>query len=298
MNTSPDCQICIDKGIAAMLDRLVHDTSARMKTLNSIRALYPTFDLDAPAPENARLAYARFYELTGIADPYQSIKDKSTEYAWKILESIRGEYERQPDPFEAALRLAIAGNIIDFGANVNLTFDGARSSILQAFSEELSPAGIAELREKIRRAQKILYIMDNCGEAVFDGLFLKPFAAKTTIAVRGNAILNDITRREIAASGLNIPGLRIVDTGDGTPGVSLHYAGKEFLDAFHSADLILCKGQGNYETLEGRGEGHFAYLFRAKCPVLFQKLKCRPSAMQIIFEKRGPARTERKDNAS
>lgn len=293
MNTTPDCLRCVESGVRVMLERLLPNPAARTEAFEFIRSGYSSAGENLSPPEYARTAYALLHTVTGEADPYRELKDKSTRCAWEIWDSIRPEFEACPDRFEAALRLAIAGNIIDFGANANLTFDDARRSILHAFTEELSSASVKILREKICRAGKILYILDNCGEAVFDGLFVKPFSAKTILAVRGKPILNDITRRESAASGLEASGARIIDTGDGTPGVSLRHSGREFLEVFHSADLVICKGQGNYETLENYRSRDGVFLLRAKCPVIFNKLKCKPFSMQIIFPGEKTLDTER-----
>lgn len=288
MKTADACLQCFERGISSLLSRLVPDEHRRRTVLDAVKAAEKDFDTRLSPPENARKVYRLLHRLTGIADPYLELKDRSTECALEIQDSIAGEFDARPDRFEASVRLAVAGNIIDFGANPDLTFDEARAGILGAFGETLSAGRVEKLRRKMENARAILYVLDNCGEAVFDRLLIEPFADKITLAVRGIPVLNDITRRELADSRLENLAKAVVDTGDGTPGVGLSTSGKAFLDAFADADLVLAKGQGNYETLEGRHDRDYAFLFRAKCPIVIRELNTSPLAMRIEFSEKCP----------
>ncbi len=283
MNTNPECLECFSKGVEKLLHQHIKDPALLDSLMQQLRQEIAGFREDLPAPVNARAAYMKLNSMTGNPDPYREVKDKSTECAWRVTGAILPQILLFPDPFEAALRLTIAGNIIDFGANPSLTFQHAEKMIRSAFTEYLDPEAIKKLRRKMDEAKNILYIMDNCGEAVFDRLLAAFYTDKITLAVRGKPILNDITRREIESSGLDILAKRIVDTGDCTPGISLEHSSAEFREAFENADLIVAKGQGNYETLEQMHDKNIIFLFRAKCPVVIRTLNKEPLAMCIEF---------------
>jgi damage-control phosphatase, subfamily I len=230
------------------------------------------FGPELPPPVMARKIHEIARGFCGPQDLYLEEKDSSTRIAHEVLASLKGELDAQPDRFEALVRLAIAGNIIDFGAYRDFDLNSVKSHISAAFQAPIDKAAIRSLESAISEAESILYIADNCGEAVFDRLFMEPFRSRTTLAVRGGAILNDITRRELAASGLAEGfSARVIDTGDFTPGISFAHSSKEFLEAFESADLIISKGQGNYETLSETARPVF-FLLRAKCKVIAEFL--------------------------
>jgi len=224
-----------------------------------------------PPPLMARRINDVVRRQAKLNDLYVEVKDSSTKFAKEILVSIMPELEAQPDRFNAIVRLAIAGNIIDFGVDKAFKLETAKEKIIDAFGVNIDHDAILRLHAAMESAKDILYITDNCGEAVFDKLLIEPFHKKTTLAVRGMPILNDLTRREIASSGLEGLPAKIIDTGDFTPGISLEHSSKEFLEAFKKAGLIVAKGQGNYETLSGSDRPIF-FLFRAKCKVVTEAL--------------------------
>ena len=224
---------------------------------------------DDPPPLMARKINCIMRELSGVRDPYLDAKDKSAEVAKELLAwAVDSQDFKSCDPFEAAVRLSIAGNIIDYGVDFNFKIEDAHSKISGAFREPIDLAALDRLRKAISAASEILFISDNCGEAVFDRLLIELFKDKAILAVRGEPILNDLTRREIEASALTgLPGKGLVDTGDCTPGISLRHSSQEFIAAFNRAPLIIAKGQGNFETLSDTRRP-IAFLFRAKCDVV------------------------------
>ena len=123
-------------------------------------------------------------------------------------------------------------------------------------------------------------MLDNCGEAVFDRLLLERFPGKVILGVRGDFILNDITRHELADSGLG--GYEFVDTGDATPGVALKRAKKEFLEAMQSCDMVIAKGQGNFETLDLYCRP-IVHLLRVKCPAVARTLNMPRHSLALVM---------------
>jgi hypothetical protein len=236
--------------------------------------------------------------------------------------SVAVAQERDPpemSDFEKRLRLSIAGNILDFSIYADLDIAAAMETMAEAFKKPICgghgvpalPGGaaggsqlaatetdaincvppgdvLAELKRRMDEAKSILWIFDNCGEAVFDRLLMEPYRDKITLAVRGKPAFNDMTRAELEPSGLLPPDLykcggKIVSNDDGVPGVVDETCGDEFRAAFSSADLIIAKGQANFETMSERTDKPIAFLFLAKCPVVCRAIGAEPKTIQVIF---------------
>lgn len=271
MKTELECILCFGKGALFLTKRYGMPHEDKVKLYQSILREIADADFNDPPPLIARKVYQLISEKTGEKDPFKQEKDLSTEHAKSLLKPLRAKLKDFDDPLEGLVRLAMAGNIIDFGVDAGFDLNTALTRITETFSEKIDMEAFEVLRESLEKASNILYITDNCGEAVFDALLLERYRSKMTVAVRGGPILNDVTRREAEESGLAAASRRLIDTGDNTPGVDLSRASAEFLEAYHSADLVISKGQGNYETLCDTRRPT-VFLLRAKCPVVMNKL--------------------------
>ena len=123
---------------------------------------------------------------------------------------------------------------------------------------------------------------------MFDRLLIEPYCEKITFAVRGKPAFNDMTRAELVPSGLLPPDLykcggKIVSNDDGVPGVVDATCGDAFRAAFASADLIIAKGQANFETMSDRTDKPIAFLFLAKCPVVCREVGAQPQTIQVVL---------------
>ena len=134
-------------------------------------------------------------------------------------------------------------------------------------------------------AKSILWIFDNCGEAVFDRLLMEPYRDKITLAVRGKPAFNDMTRAELEPSGLShfIKCDSLVSNDDGVPGVVDETCGAAFRAAFAAVDLVVAKGQANFETMSERTDKPIAFLFLAKCPVVCREVGTQPQTIQVVL---------------
>ena len=207
-----------------------------------------------------------------VTDPWAPEKKKSTELALKLMERMdvfshkehKGNVEAQSE-FEKRLRLAVAGNILDFSIYADLDISAAM--------------------EQMSAAKSILWIFDNCGEAVFDRPLMEPYRGKLTLAVRGKPAFNDMTRAELEESGYpdGFAAGGVVSNDDGVPGVVDATCGEEFRRAFASADLVVAKGQANFETMNERTDKQIAFLFLAKCPVVCRAIGAEPKTIQVRF---------------
>ncbi len=264
-----DCIPCVVSHIVHMSQLATDDEELRRHIIT--RALNNLTDIDytLTPPEHAARLHRVIYDVMGTMDIYREIKDRSTEVARALLPEMRTVLAGREHSFEALIRLVIAGNIIDIGADRHFKLEGVRDRLLEVFDMTIDTRAIAELETAMDNAKSIFYIADNCGEAVFDRLLIERYRDKITLGVRGRPVLNDVTPREAVMSGLDI--VPMIDTGDSAPGVSLRSSRPEFLEALHGADLIVSKGQGNFESLCDEDLPIF-YLLRVKCKVISEML--------------------------
>jgi len=165
-----------------------------------------------------------------------------------------------------ATRLAIAGNVIDLGAKADLKEDDARTAVARSMEEPFH-GDLDAFRRAVESAERILYLGDNAGEIVFDRLLIEQLSPRPVVfAVRGVPVINDATVHDALQAGLqNL--VEVIDNGSDAPGTVLADCSEEFRRRFHDADLIVSKGQGNFETLFGETAPIF-FLFKVKCPVV------------------------------
>ena len=228
-----------------------------------------------------------------VPDPWASEKRTSTELALKLMERLPEIPGWNPDSFESRLRLAVAGNILDFSIYADLDIAAAMETMTAAFTKPVDVAAVAELKQWMDGAKSILWIFDNCGEAVFDRLLMEPYREKLTLAVRGKPAFNDLTCAELAESGYTegFAAGGVVSNDDGVPGVVDATCGAAFRAAFAAADLIVAKGQANFETMNERTDKDIAFLFLAKCPVVCRTIGAEPKTIQIVLHDRGGRQT-------
>lgn len=220
-----------------------------------------------------------------VPDPWAAEKGTSTELALRLMERLPELPEWDPGSFESRVRLAVAGNILDFSIYADLDIAAAMETMATAFTKPVDAAAIAALKAKMDSAKSILWIFDNCGEAVFDRLLMEPYRDKLTLAVRGKPAFNDLTRAELAESGYaeGFAAGGVVSNDDGVPGVVDATCGKSFREAFAAADLVVAKGQANFETMNERTDKPIAFLFLAKCPVVCRTIGAEPKTIQVIL---------------
>jgi uncharacterized protein with ATP-grasp and redox domains len=246
-----------------------------------------------PPPCYARRLIDNALEMSEgrVPDPWAPEKNTSTGLALKLMERLEeipgwksfvGTSSVASD-FEKRLRLAVAGNILDFSIYADLDIAAAMETMATAFTKPVDTAAVAELKRQMDAARSILWIFDNCGEAVFDRPLMEPYRAKVTLAVRGRPAFNDMTRAELAASGYpeGWAGGGVVSNDDGVPGVVDATCGEAFRAAFDAADLIVAKGQANFETMNERGDKPIAFLFRAKCPFVCRAIGAEAGTIQV-----------------
>lgn len=205
-------------------------------------------------------------ELTGQEDPYLAIKQESNRLALALLPHWRERLRVATNPRLAAVKLAIAANVIDFGVKRDLTADQIPAALESSFAGPFE-GDVDEFFAAAERATEILFLADNAGELVFDRLLLELLPReKITVAVKGGPAINDALRADATAAGLDAL-VAVTDTGCDGAGIVLETCSPEFQMQFARADMIIAKGQANFESLDGCGQNIF-FLFKVKCPVV------------------------------
>jgi uncharacterized protein with ATP-grasp and redox domains len=244
-------------------------------------------DLRRSPPAIAQRIHRRVREVTGVQDPYAVAKDRQNAVATSLLSGLEAEVAAAPDRFDMAVRLAIAGNVIDLGVNGSLTDADVRRSVEQALRDPVD-GPLDGLRAAAGRAETILYLADNAGELVFDRLLIAQLSPhRVTVAVRGSPVLNDATMADARSVGL-LDFVEVIENGSDAPGTVLDDCSLAFRERFAAADLVIAKGQGNFETLSDE-PAPLWFLFKVKCSVVAAMVG-RPVGSHVVTR---PQRTDR-----
>jgi len=266
MHTTLECVPCIVRQTLEALRFVTDDPVVHERFLREVLRSVAEMDLTQSPPKVVRDIHQRLRRITGVDDPYRSVKDSFNQMALDMLPELSAKVRKGPDPLGMALRLAIAGNVIDLGVSGALTKADARQAIITAMDEPFH-GDVEEFRRAVDAADDILYLADNAGEIVFDRLLIEQMSPeRVTVAVRGAPILNDATMADAKATGL-CDVVETIDNGSDAPGTILSDCSEDFRRRFGDTDLVIAKGQGNFETLSGVAADIY-FLFKAKCPVI------------------------------
>jgi uncharacterized protein with ATP-grasp and redox domains len=225
------------------------------------------------------------------SDPYEGFKKQINKICLDAETDLKKMIKDSCNPFETALRISIAGNSIDVMQQGNHISHKIIKNILKtAFNQEIDSSAIKKLYDEIIKAKRILFIGDNCGEIVFDRIFIEYLRDnvlhdkinKITYAVRGGPALNDSTIEDAHSTGMSSV-VNVITTGASIPSAYLPYSSEEFRKVYFSSDLIISKGQGNFEGLFDRHENIF-FLLKIKCPIFERFFNNKYKVGDIIVE--------------
>lgn len=263
MKTYLDCFPCfLNQALRA--GRIATNDEKKIKRiLDEVGMMLGNIALESTPPEIGRLIYRKVSEITGNPDPYREIKKASTKEALSLYPFLKSRVAKADDRLLAAIRVAIAGNVIDFG--VNRTFD-LKNEIEEALAKDFAVFDYAKFKERLSEARKILYIGDNAGECVFDKILIEEMQKPVIYAVRGVPVINDATYEDALQAGIDRVAV-ILSSGADAPGAILETCSSEFKKVYKNSEFIISKGQGNYEALSNEERPIF-FLLKAKCFVI------------------------------
>jgi hypothetical protein len=243
------------------------DEALHEEVLRTVARLIADADLAKPTPLYIGEIHRTIRSLTRNPDPYRAAKDHFNQTILKLYPTFKELIGQSPDPVETALRLASGGNGIDMIVDAALERADIGNAV-QAFLSFPLPLSVVDgFKSAVRSAQHILYLGDNAGEIVLDRLLIEELPAENiTYVVKGKPVINDVTMDDARACGMTDI-VEVIDNGTDLPGTVLEECSGTFRDRFFHADLVISKGQGNYESLSDVNQNLF-FIFKAKCQVI------------------------------
>jgi uncharacterized protein with ATP-grasp and redox domains len=261
MKLTDECYHCLKNLAVNAAEMATDNPELRYKAETAgINMLDCHFSLNAVSIVVATKIHDEIKRVSGNSDPYRKIKDREIELAGIMFKQARSNYENN---LSDLIKLAVLGNSMDFFKPIELI---DKQDIVKKIEFYIDDTPLFESR--LKEAKKILYLADNAGEVFFDVPLVKYISRFTKIkyVVKAQPVQNDITLDEIRIAGLEQELIEIIDTGTATPGIDFSQASKEFINEFESADLILAKGMGYFESLsELPGKGSIFHCLKAKC---------------------------------
>jgi len=240
------CFYCFVRAFEKMLVKENISNEAKASFTLEMISLYQNNLNDFSAPLFSLELHKILRSYTHNHDPYKEEKKKYNNQAISMLPELEYIIRQSVDPFSTALRLAIAGNIIDFAANDNFNL---QATIDRALFTEFAIDHSVRLKDKIEKAETVLYLGDNAGEIVFDKLFIRTINhPDLTYVVRGAPVINDATMEDAEYIGMKEIA-NVISNGFDAPSTVPDKSSEEFRQYFRKADLIISKGQGNLEGL-------------------------------------------------
>jgi uncharacterized protein with ATP-grasp and redox domains len=274
LKATPYCVPCLIK-------RALYETAlvggnpdeAVMACLESLRDDY------SPGTCSAVMAtrmHRRVYDLLGVKDPYRDLKDRANRVALSLLPAAETFVRSSQDPLRAAVLCSIAGNVMDFG--IEGSFEGPEAlmgAFLDICREGLARDDLEAATGLLGKGSRVVYLLDNCGEVVLDAVLMGELASRgvrVTAVVKGEPILTDATREDVAYAGLDRVAEAVVDTGAFAVGLDMENIPPALAEAMDGADLLISKGMANYEALSERDVGPVLHLMRTKCRPVAESL--------------------------
>lgn len=205
---------------------------------------------------------------------YRALKHKYNQLMLAQEKMLDDKIRQSKDAIRTCIKYVCAGNYIDFSAVDNVNENMLEQLLNKADTEVVPEETYQKFLRDLEQADHLLYITDNCGEIVLDKLFIRLLQEKyqeleVTVLVRGKDVLNDATLEDAAEVGL-FDVARCIGNGSGMPGTDRKELSTEALEVFAQADVIISKGQGNFESLYGSGYNPY-YLFLCKCELFVRR---------------------------
>ncbi len=291
MKTYLDCIPCFFKQALEAARIAGAGKKTQKRILNELAGALPKFPLSSSPPEMGKVIYGLAKRITKKDDPYLRIKEKSNKLALNIYDKLKKKVSHSRDRLLMAVELAIAGNIIDYGVKNSLNVDAELARILNEENKAIKKESKAifdyeSFKHVLNNTETILYLADNAGETVFDRILIEEIRRidrnkKIIYAVKEKPVINDALIKDALDCSIDKIA-QVISSGSDAPGTVLSLCSKEFLRVYKRVDMVISKGQGNFEALSGTKRPVF-FLFMAKCPVIAQDVGCEVGEVILLY---------------
>jgi hypothetical protein len=271
MKTYLECIPCIIHQTIDIARQVTQDEKKRELLLQEVLKALSDVSYNQTPPYLGREAHRVIRKVLDNHDPFLTLKKEFNQVAKKLYPSLKEKTNSSSDPFAYAVRLAIAGNIIDFGPRHHFELMKTIEEVLQK-----KPAidDTESLKKDIGQASLILYLGDNAGETFFDKILIEQMhPAEIYYTVRGSPVINDATSEDAYFASLDQVA-KVISNGSDAPGTILEDCSEEFKNLFDRSDLVIAKGHGNYETLNEVKGKRLYFLLMVKCKIIGRDLGC------------------------
>jgi uncharacterized protein with ATP-grasp and redox domains len=285
MRATPSCIPCYLKQALSAAREVTDDPKIQRKVLNEVARLLPELPLESTPAENSTYALWRAHDALDCSDPFAAKKRHFNEIALTMYPHLNRLVQSSENPLHTAVRVASVGNIIDLGILDTVDLEATLKEVLE---QGLAVDETEVLERRLRAGRRILYLADNAGEILFDKVLIEELGDRgldVVMAVKGAPILNDATMEDALAVGME-QAAGLLSNGSPMIGTDLKTCSKEFLREFRRADIIIAKGQANFETLNETSAPIF-FVLKAKCPEVGRELGCVMGDVVAMFNRRG-----------
>lgn len=283
MRVHLDCFPCFLKQAIIAVRLGTPNETLQAEILKEVLDEIKATDLSRPPAYSSTFLHRKIRQLLG-KDPFKDIKSEYNRIAKGLYPELKKKIQKSDNPLMTAVRLAIAGNVIDFGIFTSFDIIG---TIDRALNLPLSVDDSEAFRAALDEQGKVIYLLDNCGEIVFDRLLIEVLirmGKHVRAVVKGSPVLNDSTIEDAVETGL-IDICDVMDNGSDCVGTILDFVSSELKQQLKETNLVISKGQGNFETLvdldNDLKDKKIFFLFQSKCDVVSAELGMPRGAMLL-----------------
>ncbi len=276
MKVHIDCFPCFLKQSIIALRCGTKNVNLQEKILKAVLTDIERADTANPPAYTTTFIHRRIRRMLR-KDPFKGIKSEYNQISLRLYPHLKKLVQESGDPLWTASRLAIAGNVIDFGIFTSVDIEG---TVKRALQSPLTVDHYESFKAALAREAEVLYLLDNAGEVVFDRLLIETMMArgKNVVAVvKGSPVINDCTMKDAREAGITEI-CQVIDNGSDSVGTILQWTSRNFRQRYRRIPFVISKGQGNFETLQDPEKAIF-YLFQSKCEVVSKELGLSPGSM-------------------
>ena len=291
MRTYLECIPCFFKQSLETSRILGIKEELQKKILDEIGRHLSDFSLTASPPEMGKIIHNVIKKYTGTSDPFKEVKKRSNEMVLGVYNNLKEKIESSSDSLLTAVEFSIAGNIIDFGVRRDINIEKEINKILE-FEKQSMKRGIFDyecFKKSLEESASVLFIGDNAGEIVLDKILIEEIKRRwkekeIIYAVRDVPIINDATLEDAFQCGMDKV-CKVISSGSDAPGTILSLCSKQFLNIFKNADMVISKGQGNFESLSDEKRPIF-FLLMVKCDIVARDIGVKKGDIVLFYNRK------------